>query len=304
MKSFNDHFLQTTQLTLIASRVSVVVAVSLILIKFFALQSSNSVGLLASLVDSLLDLLASVINLFAVRFALTPADDEHRFGHGKAESLASLGQSLFIISSAVFLMIYTFDRVTNPQKLVELDIGIGAIVLSTLLTLALVLFQSFVVKKTGSLAIKGDMLHYKTDLLTNLAILGALVLAALDFKHADTAVALLIGVYIMECAIKLAYESIQMLLDRELPEEIHHTITSIAQEQQQVAAIHDIRTRQSGHTKFIQFHLVLDGDLPLKTAHQIAESVEKKLQSKHQNADILIHLEPDLKLSSASKKPM
>src|SRR5690606_18655085 len=191
---------------------SVLVALTLILVKAYAWWLSGSVSLLASLVDSSIDMLASLINFFAIRYALQPADEEHRFGHGKAESLAGLGQSMFIMGSAVFLLLQGVDRILNPQPLESLDIAIVVMVISILLTLGLVWYQRKVIAQTHSIAVKADSLHYLSDLLTNLGIIVALVLSALQFPQADPILAIAISLYIFYTAIQIWNESIQHLL--------------------------------------------------------------------------------------------
>jgi len=271
---------------------SVLVALTLIVVKAYAWWLSDSVSLLASLVDSSIDMLASLINFFAIRYALQPADEEHRFGHGKAESLAGLGQSLFIMGSAIFLLMRGLDRVLNPQPLESLDVAIVVMVISILLTLALVWYQRLVIAQTHSVAVKADSLHYVSDLLTNLGIIVALVLSALQFPQADPVLAIAISLYIFYTAIQIWNESIQHLLDRELPEDEQRQIEQIAMQHGDVVGVHGLRTRQSGRQKIIQMHVELDGRLPLYRAHRIGDQVEADLMAAFPGADILIHLDP------------
>jgi len=271
---------------------SVLVALTLILVKAYAWWLSGSVSLLASLVDSSIDMLASLINFFAIRYALQPADEEHRFGHGKAESLAGLGQSMFIMGSAVFLLLQGVDRILNPQPLESLDIAIVVMVISILLTLGLVWYQRKVIAQTHSIAVKADSLHYLSDLLTNLGIIVALVLSALQFPQADPILAIAISLYIFYTAIQIWNESIQHLLDRELPEHEQQQIVQIARQHSDVLGVHGLRTRQSGRQKIIQMHVELDGRLPLYRAHRICDQVEADLMAAFPSADILIHLDP------------
>lgn len=273
---------------------SVLVALSLILIKTYAWWLSGSVSLLASLVDSGVDMLASLINFFAIRYALQPADEEHRFGHGKAESLAGLGQSLFIMGSAVFLLIQGVDRILNPRPLVALDIAITVMVISIVLSLALVWYQRKVISLTQSVAIKADSLHYVSDLLTNASIIVALVLSFMGFPQADAILAIAIALYIFYIAIQIWNESVQHLLDRELPEDQQHRIEALARKHVDVLGVHGLRTRQSGRQKIIQLHVELDGHLPLYRAHRICDQVEADLKKAFPGADILIHQDPYL----------
>ncbi len=275
-----------------AARAAVFTALALLTMKLYAWFVTGSMGILASLVDSCLDLGASLVNMLAVRYARVPPDDEHRFGHGKAEALAGLGQSMFIASSASFLMLYSIERVINPELIESIELGAAVVVLSILMTSCLVAYQRFVVRRTGSVAIKADSLHYSADLITNLAILVGLVLYHYAWLYADPIIALCIGAYILKCALQIAYESVQLLLDRELPEEDHRKIQEVVGRYRDVLEVHDLRTRQSGRTKFIQLHLVMDGHKSLMDAHRLSEAVENALREAFDDADIIIHQDP------------
>jgi len=289
---------KSEQMIIWATRASVAVAFSLLILKLYAWFATGSLGILAALVDSLLDLGASVINMFAVRYALEPADEEHRFGHGKAEALAGLGQSLFIASSAIFLVIYTVERLLNPQLIASPEVGSWVMLISMALTLILVTYQRRVVAVTGSIAIKADSLHYSADLVTNAGILIGLGLYYFGWLYSDPIIALLIGLYIFKCAAEIGYESIQLLLDRELPKEEQERIRELAAVTEGVIEVHDVRTRQSGQTKFIQLHLVMDGHLSLFEAHQLSDKVETVLRQSFPNADIIIHQDPHTEVLS------
>lgn len=275
-----------------AASASLLVAVLLILIKAYAWWISGSVSLLASLTDSTIDALASLINYIAVRYSLQPADAEHRFGHGKAESLAGLGQSLFIMGSAIFLLVRAVDRMLHPQPLEQLDIAIGVMGVSILLTGALVLFQRAVIRRTHSPAIRADALHYVSDLLTNAGIIVALVLSLVGWPQVDPILAIAISLYIFYTAIQIWNESIQLLLDRELPDAEQRRIETLALAQPDVQGVHGLRTRQSGRNKFVQMHVELDGRLPLARAHWIGDQVEAAILAEFPGADVLIHLDP------------
>lgn len=283
---------RASELVVWASRASVAVAITLLVMKLYAWFLTGSMGVLAALVDSLLDLCASLVNMFAVRYALAPPDDEHRFGHGKAEALAGLGQSTFIASSAIFLIIYTIERIVHPEIIESVEVGTWVILASIIITFFLVAFQRYVVKHTGSVAIKADSLHYASDLITNAGILLGLLLYYSGWLYADPVIALLIGFYILKCAFEIGHESIQLLLDRELPEDEKQLIIDIATRNPEVIEIHDLRTRQSGRTKFIQFHLVVNGEFSLNKAHMMSDEVELELNKAFPGADILIHQDP------------
>ena len=280
------------RLILLAGWASISVAVTLLLAKLVAWFMTGSVGVLAALVDSLLDLLASVINLIAIRYAMVPPDDEHKFGHGKAEALAGLGQSTFIASSALFLFVFSVERIVNPELIVELTLGSAVMGLSLILTALLVSFQRYVVNKTGSVAIKADSLHYSADFLSNSGVLLGLALYYWGWLYADPIIALLIAVFIFKSALEIGHESVQLLLDRELPMSEQEKIDEIAASYPGVIEVHDIRTRRSGPTKFIQLHLVMDGNMTLSAAHALSDEVESALRAEFEGADILIHQDP------------
>lgn len=272
---------------------SVATAVVLILAKGAAWFHTGSVSLLASLIDSLMDAAASVINLVAVRWSLQPADEEHRFGHGKAESLAGLAQSAFICGSALLLLTEAVDRISHPRALEGVTLGIWVMVFSIVATVVLLWVQRYTIRHTGSVAIKADSLHYFTDLLTNLSVIAALFLAVSGWPLADAIFGLAIGAYILYGAISIARESVQHLMDRELPEEVQQEIAAIVLEQPEVRAIHDLRTRQAGQTRFIQLHIEMDGGMTLSRAHAIGDAVMLRLKRAMPDADIMIHQDPE-----------
>ncbi len=283
---------KSEQLVIWATRASVLVALGLLCMKFYAWVITGSMGILAALVDSLLDLCASLINMIAVRYAMEPADDEHRFGHGKAEALAGLGQAVFIASSAIFLIIYTVERLINPRIIDSPEVGSWVMLASLFVTFLLVSYQRYVVKVTQSVAIKADSLHYAADFLTNIGILAGLGLYYAGWLYADPIIALCIGLYIFKSAISIAYESTQLLLDRELPAEEQQKILDIALSHPFVIEVHDLRTRQSGQTRFIQFHVVLDGNISLFKAHDLSDQVHHSIEEAFPDTDIFIHQDP------------
>lgn len=276
----------------LASTAAVVTATLLILGKLIAWLMTDSSSLLASLTDSFMDVSASIINLLAIRYALAPADEEHRFGHGKAESLAGLIQSAFISSSALLLMMHGISSMLNQVPVVRLEAGIWVSAGSILLTLLLVSFQSLVIRKTNSVAIKADMLHYRSDLLLNAGVLLALVLAGQGWHWADGLFAILIGLFLVWGAAHIGYESVQALLDRQLPEEEQARIMALCCAVEGVHGVHDLRTRQSGPTRFVQLHLELDDQLPLVQAHQIADEAELAVRQSFERMEVIIHMDP------------
>ncbi|PJG84673.1 cation diffusion facilitator family transporter [Conservatibacter flavescens] len=271
---------------------AVLTALILVCVKSVAWWFTGSVSMLASITDSLLDLLASFMNMLILRFALMPADHNHSFGHGKAESLASLAQAAFISGSAIFLLLQGIHRLSSPQTLTNTGLGIGVTIFSILLTALLVGYQGKVIRNTQSPAIKADRLHYQTDLLMNIAILISLLLSLFGFLYADAIFALFIALYILFSAGKMVFESVQLLLDVALPIEEVKQIETIALADPRVIGLHDIRTRRAGAIRFIQLHLELGDELSFIEAHDITDDVEKRLLKAFPLSDIMIHQEP------------
>lgn len=276
-----------------ATYASVAVSVLLIAIKFAAWLASGSVALLSSLVDSLLDVAASTVNLFAVRHALEPADREHRFGHGKAEPLAALGQSAFLAGGALLLTFEAVNRVVHPAEVSHAVLGIAVMVVSMLVDGALVLYQRHVIARTQSLAIGADELHFRSDLIVNGAVIAALALGmVVDIPSLDAVFGGLIGLWIIYGSIRLLRQSLSQLMDHELPDEERAKIRAIAEAVPEITAVHDLRTRVAGPTAFIQLHIEMDGHMRLIRAHEISDEVEARLRAAYPNAEIIIHEDP------------
>ena len=252
--------------------------------------------MLASITDSMLDLLASFMNMLILRFALMPADHNHSFGHGKAESLASLVQSAFISGSAIFLLLQGIHRFNSPQALSNTLLGMAVTVFSILATGLLVWYQGRVINATESPAIKADRLHYQTDLLMNFTILLSLGLSAYGILWADAVFAILISLYILLNAAKMLFDSTQLLLDQMLPpeeiEQIHAVLNQEIAQDSRMLGFHALRTRRSGAIRFIQFHLELADELSFIEAHDITEHLERCLCKTFPRSDIVIHPEP------------
>lgn len=276
----------------LATYASVATAILLVGLKTWAWLASGSVSLLASLVDSLTDSLASIVNLFAVRLALRPADDNHPFGHGKAESLSALAQSAFIGGSAVFLLLNAVERLLHPQPLQQTTLGIAVMLVSLLLTLALVLFQRWVLRRAQSQAVSADSLHYVTDFASNIVVLVALVLAAWGWQRADAVLALLLGGWIFWSAAKIAIEAVNTLMDKALPPADVARIEAAALAVPGVLGIHDLRTRLSGARHFIQMHIDLDARLNIVEAHDIAVAVAAQIRALFEEAEVIVHQDP------------
>lgn len=281
-----------SQLIKLATWASVVAAISLIGVKTWGWDQTQSVSLLASLIDSTMDSAASLINFFAIRYAMAPADKEHRFGHGKAEALAGLAQALLILVSIGLLLTQTLGRLWNPLVVENTPIGISIMLVSMVLTGALVVFQWYVVKRTQSNAIKADSLHYTSDFLMSFGVIIALFLASIGYHGADPYFALSIGAFVVYSAWGIAQSAFHLLLDHELSDEQRHLITQLALTQPQVIGMHDLRSRQSGHMQFIQLHLELQEDMLLLEAHGVAEALEHRIMAVFPYADVIIHLDP------------
>jgi ferrous-iron efflux pump FieF len=276
----------------LATYASVATASLLILVKLVAWLITGSVSVLASLVDSLMDVGASVVNLLAVRWSLQPPDADHRFGHGKAESLAGLGQAAFIAGSALFLALQAIDRLVHPQPLTDLGVGVVVMLFAMAATGVLLTFQRYVVRQTGSTAIRADALHYATDLASNSATLLALMGAMFGWMGLDPLFALGIALYIFYSALQIAREAVDLLMDRELSEDDRNKIKSVAIGVPGVLGVHELRTRRSGHIAVIQLHVELADDQPLRRAHAITDQVEAGLRAEFPGADITIHQDP------------
>jgi ferrous-iron efflux pump FieF len=288
--SLNDRQIRLMRL---ASYASVVMALTLISLKLWAWYATDSVALLSSLVDSLLDLVASLITLFAVKVAVSPADREHRFGHGKSEGIAGLAQALIVTGSAAYVGIEAVTRLLAPSPIMQPGLGLGVMSVSLVLTVGLVVFQGFVVRQTGSLAISADAVHYKADILTNFAVLGAIFASAQWQWHIlDPLLGLVVVALILLAVRIIAMDAIDVLLDRELPEEDRQRIKDVVVTHPGVKGIHDLRTRSAGAAQFIQFHLELDAEISLVEAHEICDAVESDVQSKFPGAEVLIHADP------------
>ncbi|HIJ78299.1 MAG TPA: cation diffusion facilitator family transporter [Deltaproteobacteria bacterium] len=276
----------------IATYASSSTAILLIGVKAAAWFQTGSLSIMASLVDSLMDAAASILNLLAVRYSLKSPDADHQFGHGKAESLAGLGQASFIAGSAIFLMIHAAERLNNPHPIKDINMGIGVMLFAIGATLILLAVQGYVIRRTNSTAIRADALHYQTDLLTNISTIAALFFVASGWPILDPLCAAGISIYILYSAWHIGHEAMQNLMDRELDDKTRKAICDIGLAHETVLGVHDLRTRQSGQTMVIQLHLDLAENLPLADAHQIAKEVEKKIIESFPTADVIIHQDP------------
>ena len=283
----------TAKLMRWATYASVATASILIVAKLVAWFITDSISILATLIDSSLDVLASIVNMIAVHHALQPADKEHRFGHGKAEALAGMGQAMFIGGSAGVLLLQAIGRIVHPQAIQDgLEVGMGVMIFSIIATLLLVSFQKYVIRHTNSTAIKADALHYKTDLLVNGSVIIALLLTFYGWTQFDAIFGIAIALFILYSAWSIVRESIDLLMDHELPDEDRDKIQETVLKHPGAQGFHDLRTRRSGLKVFIQLHLELDESLRLSAAHAIADQIEHNLADLFPDAEVIIHEDP------------
>lgn len=283
---------QYRTLTTRATRFAIFIATVIIIIKVVTTVLSNSISLYASLMDSLFDLACSLMNFLLLRQANKPADEDHQFGHGKFEYFGALGQSVFIFTIAIILIIQAFNRLGTPQPIEQATLSIVVLVVSMVLTLILVLYQNHVIRLTNSELVRGDQAHYKMDFLMNASVIIAIIVSTFGYYQVDTILAIIIGVYMIWSIIDVLRTSYHGLTDRGLPEEDLKDIEELVRSHEHVLDLHDLRTRQSANTKHIQFHLELDDDLTLRQTHDICDELEQALLDRFQDALITIHPEP------------
>ena len=281
-------------LTARAAMASVSMALFLLVIKGYGALATGSVAMLGSLADTGLDLVASLVTLFSVRYAAMPADDDHRFGHGKAEALSALFQVMLITVSAVAIGWRAVERLSSGAQTANPEYGIAVSLIAIALTFALLAYQRMVVKRTGSVAIHADHVHYQTDLLLNVAVIVAIILdTMLRIKGADAAFGIIIAAYLLWGGWKAASMAMDQLLDREWPEDKKARFLEVANRHPQLKDIHDFRTRSSGMHDFCQFHVWVDPNMTLKAAHDVMDEVEAELMREFPGVEVLIHPEPE-----------
>jgi ferrous-iron efflux pump FieF len=282
------------KLTARAAFASIAMAVVLIALKSYAALQTSSMAMLGSLADSGLDLVASLIVLLGVRIAAQPADYDHRFGHGKAEALAALVQLILITLSAVFIGFRAVQRLLSGAQTADAELGIGVSVIAMVLTVALISYQRHVVRRTGSLAIGTDRLHYSSDLLLNGSVIVALALDQFaGLTGADAIFGLLIALWLAIGAWRASTHALDQLMDREWPDERREQFLAAAKEYPELAGLHDFRTRSSGTHYFAQFHVWVPAEWTVREAHDRLDRVEEALQQRFPDTEILIHVDPE-----------
>lgn len=276
-----------------ATIASVSTALTLVCVKLAAYVLTGAVSLLSSLIDSTVDAMASIVTLIGVHHGLKPADRAHRYGHGKSEPLAALGQAFFISGSAILLGYEAVARLVNPEPVRETGIGVAVMTFSIVATFGLVTFQRYVVRHTDSVAVGADALHYSGDLFMNLAVIAALLLTRYTgMTFFDPVFAMAISAYLIWAAWQISRQSLDILMDREIGGEARARIEAIVMAHPETRGIHDLRTRSSGDRVFIEFHLELDEHLTLAQAHDITDQVETEVGQAFGNAEVLAHQEP------------
>ena len=284
---------ERAKLTSRAAMASVSVALLLVVLKGYAAWSTGSVAMLGSLADTTLDLIASLVTFFGVRYAAMPADAEHRFGHGKAEALASLTQVILIAVSAIGIGWRAIDRLHQGAATQGLDLGIGVSLVAMAATFALLAYQRYVIGRTGSVAIRTDHVHYQSDLLLNLSVIVALVLDQRFGWHlADPLLGLAIGLWLLWGAYSAASHSIDQLMDREWSDDERLAFLAAAKKHPELAGLHDMRTRSSGAHRFVQFHVWVPGEWSVREAHDKLDACEEALQQRFPGTEIIIHMDP------------
>ena len=294
MSASESHRRARASLTTRAALASVASALFLLVIKTYAAFATGSVAMLGSLADTVLDLIASLVTLFGVRVAAMPADREHRFGHGKAEALAALAQVVLISISAIGIGWQAIDRLLGGAHTANADYGIAVSIAAIVLTLALVAYQRSVVRRTGSVAIRTDNVHYQSDLYLNLSVIAALALDQyVGVGWADPVFGLGIAFWLLWGAWQASSHALDQLMDREWPEDKRMRFLAIASSRPEAKGIHDLRTRSSGTHDFAQFHIHVDPEMSVQAAHDVAEAIEADLEREFPGCEVLIHLDPE-----------
>jgi len=277
----------------LATYASIGVALALIVSKLGAYLMTDSVAMLSSLLDSTIDLLSALVTAFGVANALRPPDRQHRFGHGKAEPLAALAQAAFIVGSSVLLGYEAINRIVHPHDIQHEAIGYWIMGFAIVLTLGLIKFQHLVIKRTSSIAIGADRLHYMGDLMINVAVIGAFALHQwTGILWFDPVFAIIVAASLSGMALHIARHALDVLMDKELPESDREKIRAIVKSHPDVRGLHDMRTRSDSDRVFVELHVEMDGDKPLTKAHEISEGIVAMLRKEYPNADVLVHQDP------------
>ncbi len=288
------HGAERSALATRAAVASVVMALFLIALKAWAALETSSMAMLGSLADSGLDLVASLVVLLGVRISALPADSDHRFGHGKAEALAAMAQVVLISVSAVVIGVRSVQRLLRGAETQQAELGIGVSLVAMLVTIALIAYQRHVVRRTNSVAIATDRLHYASDLLLNASVIAALALDQyFGLVGADAVFGLLIGLWLARSALVASSQAMDQLMDREWPDDERQRFLAAAAEYPELAGLHDLRTRSSGTHNFVQFHVWVPEHWTVREAHDRIDRADEALQKRFPHTEILIHLDPE-----------
>lgn len=278
---------------LTAAKAAVALSLLFVLAKAWAWLESGSAALLSSLVDSSMDTLISFTNLLAIRYALRPADHDHRYGHGKIEGVAALAQAGFIAGSCVFIVLEAVRLLGSPEPMSAVNASIGVLVVATGVTFALTRYQAYAAKHTGSLAVQSDAAHYTGDVYINVGVIVSLLAGKyLGIQWIDPVIALIVAGWLLYTAGGIGRHAINMLLDREVEDSVRNEILAIVRKTPGVDDLHDLRTRRSGARLIMSMDIEVDPELTLNAAHEISKTVEARLLSIHPNAEIMIHIDP------------
>jgi ferrous-iron efflux pump FieF len=277
-----------------AALASVAMATFLLALKSFAAWHTGSVAMLGSLADTALDLLASLVTLYGVRLAATPADSDHRFGHGKAEALAALFQVGLITASAVGIAWRAIMALGSERATQDAEFGIGVSIVAIAATVVLLWYQRRIIRETGSVAIMADNVHYQSDVLLNGSVIVALVLDQyFGLTRADPIFGIVIALWLAWGAFQASSNAIDQLMDKEWSDDQRAAFLDVAARQPGLRGIHDFRTRRSGSHDFAQFHMEVDRNLTVGAAHDLVEAVEMNLKTAFPKVEVLIHLDPE-----------
>ncbi|MEM0986103.1 MAG: cation diffusion facilitator family transporter [Pseudomonadota bacterium] len=276
-----------------ATLAAIIMAGTLCLAKLGVWFVTGSAAVLGSLADSALDLFGSLVAAGAVRYAASPPDQNHRFGHHKAEALTSLGQVALIAASVALVSWESIQRLVDPQPIANPGLAIGVLALSLVMTLGLVAYQTLAIRRSGSLIVKADRAHYTGDVIANGgALAGVIIGVYYAFPQADALAGLLAAIFLIGAGWQVAKQAIPQLMDEELPDRDQAVIRDILSNDPDVISFHALRTRRAGGRRFIQVDIQIDPTMTFRTAHEITDRVELKIENAFPDADVIVHPDP------------
>jgi ferrous-iron efflux pump FieF len=286
-------YAQQARLMRLAAYASVTMAVALVLLKAVAWWMSDSLAMLSSLTDSFFDVLTSLMNFVALRYALKPADDDHRFGHTRIEDIVGLAQCAFIVASMLIIILQSAERISNPVPLEHGMLGIIVSLIAMTATALLVAFQTYVTRRTRSLIVAADRLHYVGDVLFNLGVIIALVLTyQFGWLRADPVIAMVMALAIIWSSRHLGLRAYHHLMDREMPDDEKVKIYELLKTMPDIREFHKLKTRYAGNKPFIQMHVGIAAQMSFHQAHDIVDMLERRLEEIFPGAEVIIHPDP------------